>query len=159
MESIARKKYETITQTLVQLTGLLVNPKIPWLGYSPGGIIMLKDKIIEIKCPTIGKKMSAASMIDNLTDILKDEETNTYYLKTKDKYQCQVHLRMFICNVKKCDLVLYSSYDNNIVIIPVNYNESLVLNQYLPILQFVYFSQMLKYISEREDISDQEEVL
>ena len=49
-EVIACQKYEEEFKTMVTKCGLFINPKWPWLGCSPDGIVS-KQKVIEIKCP------------------------------------------------------------------------------------------------------------
>ena len=52
-EPIAVAEYETLTHLRVQLCGLIINPKWPWLGCSPDGVVSEESRIkaIEIKCP------------------------------------------------------------------------------------------------------------
>ena len=73
-EPKAREKYAEDTKCVIKPSGLLVHPQIPWLGYSPDGLV-LNSHIIEIKCPVEGKKMSA-----------KDVALSTTWIETeKDK--------------------------------------------------------------------------
>ena len=52
-EPIAVAEYEKLTHLKVQLCGLIINPKWPWLGCSPDGVVSEESRIkaIEIKCP------------------------------------------------------------------------------------------------------------
>ena len=146
-EPYARMCYEREKNCSVVQSGSLVNPKIPWLLYSPDGIVF-NQYIIEIKCPTEGKKMKATEAIQKISWI--DKTTNPPTLKKNRSYYCQVQLGMFICNLKKCDFIIFSSYDKSIYVINVPYDEDMVLNNYLPKLQYVYFKYCLKYLSDLE---------
>ena len=66
-------------------------------------------------------------------------------------YYCQIQFGMFVTNLKKCDMILYSSFDDTIVTITVPFNKDLVLSNYVPKLQAVYFMHMLHRICENED--------
>lgn len=46
-ESIAKEHFPEI----VEESGLLIHPEIPWLGASPDGYLPISGKLIEIKCP------------------------------------------------------------------------------------------------------------
>ena len=59
---------------------------------------------------------------------------------------------MFITNTKTCDFVIYSSKDDDCYIIHVPYNKTLVLNEYIPKLQYIYFTHMLRYLSEENEM-------
>ena len=52
-ENTAIKKYENIKNVSVTRCGFIINPKWPWLGTSPDGIVFVNEKIraVEIKCP------------------------------------------------------------------------------------------------------------
>lgn len=57
-EDEARNAYKTCNNYTVFETGLIVSSKHPWLSYSPDGIVIkngFPTKLIEIKCPVIGK--------------------------------------------------------------------------------------------------------
>lgn len=83
MEPKARKCYERCTGLVVVQTGLLINLVIPWLGYSSDGIVVGK-KIIEIKCPIVGKKQGATEMITNVPWI--DQSFENISIKKKHSY-------------------------------------------------------------------------
>ena len=56
---------------------------------------------------------------------------------------------MYICNLRSCDVVIYSSHDTS-VIINVRYDEDIIRN-YIPKLKHVYFRYMLKHLSSSFD--------
>ncbi|KAJ8665590.1 hypothetical protein QAD02_007252 [Eretmocerus hayati] len=51
MEPRARECYAKMVKQDVVLSGLMINPAIPWLGFSPDGFVPNLNRIIEIKCP------------------------------------------------------------------------------------------------------------
>jgi putative phage-type endonuclease len=50
-EAIAAVRYEKHTNHEVDYPGLVVNPKKPWLAYSPDGVVQSSRILLEIKCP------------------------------------------------------------------------------------------------------------
>ncbi|KAJ8686145.1 hypothetical protein QAD02_021939 [Eretmocerus hayati] len=100
---------------------------------------------IEIKCPELGKTKTIADVMEEWPCVQRDEH-NVYYLKKKHKYFCQVQLGMFISGMKKCDFIVYSSFDDTCHVIEIPYDEDLT-HEYVRTLQFVYFSKILKHIS------------
>ena len=48
-EKVAISRYEILKTVKVKSCGLIVNPKWPWLGCSPDGLV--RDKAVEVKCP------------------------------------------------------------------------------------------------------------
>jgi putative phage-type endonuclease len=51
-EAIAAVRYENHTNSDVDYPGLVINPKRPWLAYSPDGVVYSPQKLLlEIKCP------------------------------------------------------------------------------------------------------------
>ncbi|KAJ8668901.1 hypothetical protein QAD02_000160 [Eretmocerus hayati] len=145
MEPRARDWYTKTTNKDVLLAGLMVNPAVPWLGYSPDGIVPQLNRIIEIKCPCKYKDLSLQEMVRALSFV--DTSGENFSLKKKHNYYCQVQLGMFIANVPRCDFIIYSESENQCIIIPVDLDRDLVVSDYIPKLQTVYFKYMLPYLS------------
>lgn len=61
-EKKARKCYAATTRSIVKTVAFIINFEQPWLGCSPDGYIVEQDKLIEIKCPYNGKKMTLADV-------------------------------------------------------------------------------------------------
>ncbi|KAJ8685879.1 hypothetical protein QAD02_021672 [Eretmocerus hayati] len=51
MEPRARECYAKMVKQDVVLSGLMIDPAIPWLGFSPDGFVPNLNRIIEIECP------------------------------------------------------------------------------------------------------------
>lgn len=142
-EPKARVCYERKTGLTVVQAGLLVNPCVSWLGYSPDGIVLNENKIIEIKCPANGKTKGIMEVIASVKWI--SNANGILSLKDKHKYYCQVQLGMFVTNTSSCDFIIYSPFDNDCVIIPVPFNREKA-HGYIRNLQFVYFRYLLKHV-------------
>lgn len=140
MEESAFKCYERYYDISLIKAGLLVNPSIPWLGFSPDALVP-DSFIVEFKSSKIGKTMTANEAAKKLPYLI--ERNNNYFLKKRHMYYCQVQLGMFITNLRFCHFIIYCSFNDSIFLIEVPYNENLVLNYYLPVLQNVYFKYIL----------------
>ena len=108
MEPLARQRYEEIFSVEVQEVGLCLKPGQTWLGASPDGIIHLSGEsyLLEIKCPfsNRGSEISPKYVVNG--ELCK---THAYYT--------QIQIQLYVCNLQKCDLFLYSATDQ--MIIPV----------------------------------------
>ena len=97
MEEPARQCYQRMTDFTVINMGLLINPSIPWIGFSPDGIVLNKH-IIEIKNPKVGKVNTASEAVNHLKYV--DRISDKFVLKQRHKYYCQVQLGMFISRLE-----------------------------------------------------------
>ncbi|KAJ8685413.1 hypothetical protein QAD02_021206 [Eretmocerus hayati] len=151
MEPKARARYAEVTGHVVIQTGSLVNPCIPWLLVSLDGLV-LNSHTIEIKCPVNGKEQPVRSFMGSLPYIT-ESEPNVYSLKKKHTYYCQVQLGMFVSNLRRCDFIVYSSYEDNFEVVQVPYDAE-AIQEYLGSLSYVYFGHMLKYLTAADSVSD-----
>lgn len=146
MEKNAIQAYTRQLDYEVTRMGLLINPSISWLGFSPDGIV-LNSHIVEVKCPKEGRTNTASAVVTKLKYLEEDGKGN-FVLKKKHQYYCQVQLGMFISNLHICHLVIYSSFDDSCYVIGINFEEELVFHKYLPKLQYVYFCYVLKFLAD-----------
>ena len=68
-EPLAREAYEYQENVKVVCNGLFVHPDLPFLGFSADGIILNETdpvKLLEIKCPVIGKTHPAAELFSEV---------------------------------------------------------------------------------------------
>lgn len=114
-EETARICYENQTNCVVARLGLVINADQPWLGCSPDGYIVNKNKLIEIKCPYNGKHLNISEMLQNL----KYLDTN-FKIKTTHAYFTQMQISMAVMNVNSCDFIIYSKHENKCHIETVN---------------------------------------
>lgn len=126
-EKDAVKVYEELTKNKVTKMGLVVNPAVPWLGFTPDGIVMDKV-IIEIKSPKIGKSKTADEAVKELP--FMECKNGEMILKERHKYFCQVQLGMYVSGLSNCHFIVYSSWDKSIYAIDIPYNKNLVENCY-----------------------------
>ena len=84
MEPKARKCYERKTGNKVLEGSVMINPAIPIFGCSPDGYVHDKNKIIEIKCPTAGEKMSALEALKTV-DYIDSSSENVKLIEKKKK--------------------------------------------------------------------------
>lgn len=149
-EPCARETYAKEKGVQVTQIGLIVPSENSWLGYTPDGIIFKDgkpDKLIEIKCPFIGKTKRAGEILKNLKYIQLPE----IRLKEKHVYYGQVQLGMAIMNIEKTDLIIYASFDNTIVVIPVEINLTFV-NKMLSALKVAHFSRLIHHVCIKENL-------
>lgn len=156
-EPLARKCYEHATGCKVLESGLMINPRVPWLGASHDGFVQdVKEdgsrvitKTVEYKSPVEGKDKTAKSVAEKLPYI----DQSTGKLIEKHMYHCQVQLGLFVSNLKQCDFVIYSTFDDTCHIITETYNEALV-SDYIQTLQFVYFNHASKFLVKNYNSED-----
>ncbi len=105
-EARARKAFEEKERVSVVPSGLVISTKMPWMSASPDGFVIENDELslLEIKCPFS----------------CREKEIEVRYIKdgkldTKSEVYTQVQCQMFVCDVKKCDLFVYSDRDSKVL--------------------------------------------
>ena len=116
-ENRAINSYEcaSSTDSAVEKAGLIVNPKWPWLGASPDGILKKDGKIIaiEVKCPYSKRNMSIKEACTDIRFFLHYAD-NEAKLKQKHNYFYQCQGIMAITEIKEIDFVVFTSSDLSI---------------------------------------------
>lgn len=162
-EDIARDAYVKETGARIAETGLLVRCEIPWLGFSPDGIELSDQrkplKLIEIKCPKVGKTMGGDQFVEMKAIQALDVNGN---MKVKHKYHGQIQLGLLLTGLEKCDFINYSSLKNNYLCTTVKFNEKFAKELGTDICK-AYFKQMLprmyaNSLVSQETISEDEAV-
>ena len=133
------EQYKKLQNVKVEKCGLVINPKWPWLGCSPDGIV--NEKAIEIKCPfskkdlTIIEACADKSFFCTLeNDQPKLKRTHVYY------FQCQGI--MAITGLQEIDFIVYTNKGLNVETIKFDErNWNLV---WLPKLTEFYFEFISK---------------
>lgn len=155
-EKLARDKYKERYHevTVLDDCGLIVSPQNPWLGFSPDGVIM-KDgrpyKLLEIKCPLLGETKSIDEVLPTLSRYLKyNEATKTYSLKKRNEYYSQITLGMALLNVRFCDFVVFTKYDQYLWIETVELDETYAATLLVTVKQS-FFNRMLHQICLSEE--------
>ncbi|XP_074107794.1 uncharacterized protein LOC141533037 [Cotesia typhae] len=145
-ETYAREIYENLMSMEVVQCGLVISELNPWLGCSPDGIVFENNKpfkLIEIKCPKEGKRKGIEDTVKSIKWLT--EEHGEVTLKSKHMYYAQIQISMAILNLSSTDFIIYSSFDKNIKIIPVSFNEKFT-KHLLITLKKVYFKKMIHNI-------------
>ena len=151
-ESLALNKYcEARANLIVLKTGLIVNPKHPWLGCSPDGIVLSKEGniegCVEVKCPYTHRDSTILEATQDKKFFLlnsdgpKLKRTHQYY------YQCQGV--MAITETTWIDFITYTT--NDLIIERITYDHALWQQVMLPKLNSFYFDNVLPYLVEKDD--------
>ncbi|XP_050502458.1 uncharacterized protein LOC114339303 [Diabrotica virgifera virgifera] len=142
----ALKLYNEVHDCAAKKGGFIVNPQVPWVGFSPDALLDEDNKVtrlIEIKCPILGKSKSVLSIVRQLSYI--KIINGQLQLNKKHQYYAQVQLGMGILGIKDCDLFIYCSYDKSFFTLPIKFDEEFVTKM-LTILKEVYFEKIVKYL-------------
>ena len=115
----ARKAYQiAINQfhesLIISDSGLNIDPRWPYLGASPDGIVYCKccgRGACEIKCPYAYRNSKIAEAADQKNFCLKKDEFGKVYLDKSHAYYYQVQAQIFICGVEYCDFVVWTTRD------------------------------------------------
>lgn len=105
-ETVALEQFERENGQKTLKCGLFVNPKIPYLGASPDGII--DDTVVEVKCPFSAKN----ELISPQTvPYLKLDSDGCLTLSRTHNYFYQVQGQMFCSGRKQCLFLVYTTKD------------------------------------------------
>ena len=118
-EGRARKAYQIeITRFHESLTisdsGLNIDPRWPYLGASPDGIVDCKCcgiGVCEIKCPYAYRNSTIAEAAGQKNFCLKKDKFGKIHLDKSHAYYYQVQAQIFICGVEYCDFVVWTTRD------------------------------------------------
>lgn len=142
-EKLARKSYAKKMQVEVTCLGFIVNPKIPWLGYSPDGFIENKNKLIEIKCPFAGKMKPLFEVLNTINYIDKN-----FSLKKNHPYYLQIQIGMLIFNCQKCDFIIYGSKNDECFVQEIDFDEQYTATA-IKKLESIYFKYLFPKIFQQ----------
>jgi len=130
-EDIARQKFSKIIGFKIVQSGLLIDKNHPFLGCSPDGFYENNEKIkfiIEIKCPYIYRKYTSKELKleckHNKSEcfLLFNEINNRFELKTQHNYYYQIQGLLAISKASKCNLIVYLSENDEIVLVEIYFN-------------------------------------
>ena len=110
-EDQARRDYEAASGSNIQICGLFISKKIPFVGASPDGIAPNQCKILELKCPFVLQENSptyldSLSCAQRLAFCCTLDENNNMILKKSHQYFAQVQCQMWVTGYKKTDFVI-----------------------------------------------------
>lgn len=136
MEPEALSWYEQHRNVRVSKHGFTIHPKASFIGCSPDGIVFEQNRLVEVKCPLLGKSESLT--LSNISYLYF--EGGNYKLKEKHVYYGQVMVNLM--NLKVCDFIVYSPFSKSGHIIEVPFNEAFA-RDLLNKLTIVYFKEYL----------------
>lgn len=151
-EDHALKEYTDRTGNAVVRLGVVVNPLVPWLGYSPDGISFRDGRppiLLEVKSPVLGKSQKAAELAraKKLPYVKQDGEN--FVLNRRHSYFSQVQLGMFLLNLDVTHFVIYSKVKSLILTV---HRCNTHIDQLVTKLQFVYFQHVLPELAKRAQL-------
>ncbi|XP_038047632.1 uncharacterized protein LOC119721738 [Patiria miniata] len=149
-EATAREAFEHQFETLVETTGLVVNPEESWLGASLDGIVD-DNTILEIKCPTERKLerygVTVRGLVESGTYDVRSRE-GKYFLRQSSAasgYYTQVQIAMYCSKRPMCKFMVWSKKDY--VIADVNFDNEW-FEQRLGQLRKFYFKHLLPKLTD-----------
>ncbi|XP_064472487.1 uncharacterized protein LOC135386943 [Ornithodoros turicata] len=142
-ESVARKALEALLSTKIFETGLVVLPYQPWLCCSPDGLVCINGETVvtEIKCPysreglPVVDEAGKVSFVKYLTYV--DDKLT---LKKSHEYFTQIQVQMYIMNLSKAILYVYSSVQS--VYLYINRDDEFLL-PLIAKLEHFFFTKLL----------------
>ena len=111
-EKVAREQYLKSQRprhaNILEVTdsGIVINPKWPFIGASPDGIVdcyCCGKGVLEIKYPYSHRHESIEAAASNDPNFCLKKDEDLLYLDHKHAYYYQVQTQMFVCNVDYCD--------------------------------------------------------
>ena len=114
-EPKAIEKYESQKNRKVSTSGFWVNPKYPFLGSSPDGLVG-EDGITEIKSLKIFKHHTIESVSSNQSSVPKvvlnkqcfTVSNNKCELRHSHEYYYQIQMQLLVTEKEFCDFILYA---------------------------------------------------
>lgn len=147
-EQLAIEKYSSITRNDVSKIGFVVHPKVPWLGYSPDGVVFKNSNpaiLLEVKSPVLGKTSTAAQLATEKKLAYVKKNGENFTVNPRHVYFSQVQLGMFLLNLAVTHFVVYSELES--MILTVHRNDDHI-DKLVRKLQFVYFKHVLPKLAE-----------
>ena len=90
-------------------SGLVINPKWPYLGASPDGVVTCSccgKGVLKIKCPYCHRSEDIDALAADPKSCLVKSADGSYCLDKTHPYFYQVQAQIFICNAKHCDFCM-----------------------------------------------------
>lgn len=125
-------------------SGLVIMPSKPWLSASPDAIITRAadqgKHLLEVKCPyQLRDGRSAGDYLKSKSCCLA-QDGSSVVLKRSHAYYFQVQLQMLVCDMQRCDFVVWSPA---FVFTEVIQRDPQFLARILPKLEAFYFDHLL----------------
>ncbi|CAN7990449.1 unnamed protein product [Ixodes hexagonus] len=147
-EPTALEKYQAMTGNVPEKFGLVVNPSVPWLGYSPDAVVMnngVPARLIEVKSPTRGKTASIRKLVKKGKIPYLVREGKKIALKEAHPFYSQCQLGLLLLNLEVCDFVVFSKVRPAVIQLQ---RDKVHIRSLVRKLRNVYFKYMLPKLSE-----------
>lgn len=97
--------------------GLVINPKYPYLGASPDGLLHSNNEtaLVEIKCVFNKEKLSLDQLCERRANFCLKRENGQFMLKKEHNYYTQMQGQLAVCGLQNSYFCL--SYDSEILYI------------------------------------------
>ena len=164
-EDLARQMYTQKfaakhEEFLVVQCGLILDPKFPFLGASPDGLVnckCCKSGVLEIKCPFSCKQKSFVELANDNPSFCLDDDNGSLTLKVDHPYHFQVQLQMKLCHVQYCDFVIWRE-TGEIFCQRISLDSSFVdsaINSVTPLIKYAILPELVgKWFSKQTVVSD-----
>lgn len=109
-EGPALREYTRLTTNNVTKLGLVVNPLVPWLGYSPDGVVFRDGQpniLLEVKSPQQGKTRKAFELVTEKKLAYVKQDGENFVLNRNHAYFSQVQLGMFLLDLDTTHFIVY----------------------------------------------------
>lgn len=131
-EDVAIKKYEEITDLVVEKCGLYISIERPYLGASPDGLLG-PETIIEVKCPyTVRYREVTPESVPYLSYI-----NGVLTLKKNNIYYSQIQGQLYVTQRKFCNLLVFTFKSMEVIFIE---RDDTFIQEMLQKLDFFYFN-------------------
>ena len=107
-EQSAIEAFMAKTEKEVTGCGLFIDPRFPFLGASPDGIIKNENAVVEIKCPYSGRQQMIKPGKHFPFLEVKEGEPDKYQLKRSHHHYYQVTAEMMLARRSTCYYVVYT---------------------------------------------------
>ncbi len=143
-ESKAISQFEMQYEKKVYSCGLFVNPKFPFLGASPDGLVEKENALIEVKCPYHAKdeKITAETVT-----FLENSDSGSPVLKRSHNYWFQVQGQLGIVKKELCYFIVFTQKDLFVQVI--EFDENFFSEEILPKLTNFYSVHYRPYVSSK----------
>ena len=149
-EDRGRQDYVTFNEAkhemfVVHQCGLVIDPKFPFLGASPDGMVCCSccgKGVLEIKCPFKYRDYSPTDdqALSDSKYCLKKSPNGNIHLSSKHKYYYQVQGKIALCNTIYCDFVCWT--EKGLFIERIKRDEDLITTM-LPQLKQFFLNYLL----------------
>ena len=132
-EQTAIEAFMAKTGKEVSQCGIFIDPRLPFLGASPDGIIKGEEAVLEVKCPYSASKERIKPGTVSFLE-MKDGDPEQFQLQRSHPYYYQVTGEMILAKKSKCYFVVYTLAPD-LFIEEITLDEDFFMKEMLPKLQ------------------------